>query len=324
LKKGNFLFRVFTSSTRQCFGTFCVGFLALLIAGANLVGYSAANPYSFTGVVPPDQETYPPVITITSPVNNTVYNTSRVPLTFNVTAPQSRTASYVTVDRVTYEVDWRKEPISVLNGPEQQPSFNLWLSNVPEGQHTIVITARGMGQITDEKELSYKWFFISSSATICFTIDRTPPTVSFLPAENVSSTSSVPLNLTINESYSKITYSLNSQQNVTASGNSTIPNLPAGQYNVTFYVWDIAGNIGTSETANFTVTEIPQTERTADSSILLPAAAALSTVVFIGIVWLFKRRSSVSRVCSTPKTYFTMQVPKSFPTVRSPLFLSQY
>ena len=60
--------------------------LALLIAGANLVGYSAANPYVITGEVPPDQETYPPVITVTSPVNNTAYNTSRVFLTFNVTA----------------------------------------------------------------------------------------------------------------------------------------------------------------------------------------------------------------------------------------------
>ena len=158
-----------------------------------------------------------------------------------------------------------------------------------------MITARGMGQITNEKELSYKWFFISSSATICFTIDRTPPTVSFLPPENVSSTSSVPLNLTINESYSKIAYSLNGQQNVTVSGNSTIPHLPFGQYNVTFYVWDIAGNIGTSETANFTVAEIPQTVGTTDSSLLLPATAALSTVIIIGIVLLFKRRPSALR-----------------------------
>jgi hypothetical protein len=170
-----------------------------------------------------------------------------VPLTFNVTAPQSKTADYVTVDRVTYEVDWRKEPISVLNSPHQQPSLNLWLSNISEGQHTIVIAARGMGQITNEKELSYNWFFISSSATICFTIDRTSPTVSFLPPENVSSTSAVPLNLTINESYSKIAYSLNRQQNVTVSGNSTIPHLPVGQYNVTFYAWDTAGNVGVSE-----------------------------------------------------------------------------
>lgn len=80
--------------------------LSLLI-GASF-GLSAGNPYRLAGVVPPDQETYPPIITITSPVNNTAYNTSRVPLTFNVTAPQSRTASYVTVDRVTYEIDCEK------------------------------------------------------------------------------------------------------------------------------------------------------------------------------------------------------------------------
>ncbi len=267
--------------------------LSLLI-GASF-GLSAGNPYSFAGVVPPDQETYPPIITITSPVNNTAYNTSRLPLTFNVTAPQSRTASYVTVDRVTYEVDWRKEPISVLNGPHQQPSLNLWLSNVSEGQHTILITARGMGQITNEKELSYKWFFISSSVTICFTIDRTPPTVSFLPPENVSSTSAVPLNLTINESYSKIAYSLNGQQNVTVIGNSTIPYLPSGIHNISFYVWDIAGNIGTSETANFSVTEMLQTAKRADNFLFLPTAAAFSTVVIVGIVLLFKRRRNESR-----------------------------
>ena len=110
-----------------------------------------------------------------------------------------------------------------------------------------------------------------------------------LPPENVSSTSAIPLNLTVNEAYSKITYSLNGQQNVTASGNSTIPNLPAGQYNVTFYVWDIAGNIGNSETANFTVAEISQTAETADDSYLLLTATALSMVVIVGVVLLFKK-----------------------------------
>ena len=269
--------------------------LALLVLGANVIGSCVANPYYFNGEVPPDQETHPPVITIASPGNNTAYNTSRVPLTFNVTAPQSRTASSLTVQRVTYEVDWQKETIDVLQGSQEQPSFNLQLSNVPEGQHSIVIKAVGNGVYVNEKELSYKEFFISSTATISFTIDRTAPTVSVLPPENVSSTSAIPLKLTVNEVYSKIAYSLNGQQNVTASGNSTIPHLPAGQYNVTFYVWDIAGNIGTSETANFTVAEISQTAGTADGSLLLPAAAALSTVVIIGIVLLFKRRPSALR-----------------------------
>jgi len=270
---------------------FVLAVLALLVLGANLVGYGVANPYSFAGVVPPDQDTYPPAITITSPSNNTSYNASRVPLTFNVTAPQSRTASYVTVDRVTYKADWYEEAINVLNGGgQQQPSFNLWLSNVSEGQHTIVITARGMGQITNEKELSYKWFFISSTATISFTVDRMAPTVLVLPPENVSSTSAVPLNFAVNEVYSKIAYSLNGQENVTVTGNSTITHLASGYYNVTFYVWDVAGNVGSSETVNFSVAETPNTTEEVNASLLLPAAAVTSIVVVVGIGLLLNKR----------------------------------
>jgi hypothetical protein len=279
-------------STRQgrISGIWVIAILALLIVGARFVDYSVANPYSFKGEVPPDQETYPPVITIASPVNNTAYNTTRLPLTFNVTAPQSRTASSTTVHNVAYEADWKNAAINLLQSSQEQPSFNLQLSNIPEGQHSIIIKADGNGIYVNEEELSYKTFFISSTATISFTIDCTAPTVSVLPLENVSSASPISLNVIVNEAYSKIAYSLNGQQNVTVGGNSTIPYLPAGQYNVTFYVWDIAGNIGNSETANFTVAEIPQTTGLLDDSLLLPVATTLSLVVIIGIVLLFKRR----------------------------------
>lgn len=276
---------------------FVLAVLALLVVGANFVGYSAANPYVITGEVPPDQETYPPVITVTSPVNNTAYNTSRLSLTFNVTASQSRTAwEPVTLISVTYKADWYKEAITVLNGGgQQQASFSPQFSNVPEGQHSIVIKAVGNGLYKQKDGWSLKEFRISATATVSFTIDCTAPTVLVLPPENVSSTSAIPLNLTVNEAHSKIVYSLNGQQNVTVTGNSTIPHLPSGMYNLTFYVWDIAGNIGTSETANFSVAEIPQTAGTADDSLLLPTAAALSTVVVVGVVLLFKRRHNASR-----------------------------
>ena len=262
--------------------------LALLIVGAYFVGCSVANPYSFRGEVPPDQETYPPVITIASPGNNTAYNTSRVPLTFNVTAPQSRTASSSTVHRVTYEADWQKETIDVLQGSQKQPSFNLQLSNIPEGQHSITIKADGNGIYVNEEELSYKTFFISSTATISFTIDCTAPTVSVLPLENVSSASPIPPNVMVNEAYSKIACSLNGQQNVTVGGNSTIPYLPAGQYNVTFYVWDIAGNIGTSETVFFTIAELePEPFPVAP---VAAASVASITVVSVALLVYFKKR----------------------------------
>jgi hypothetical protein len=268
--------------------------LALLAVDADLVGYTAANPYVYTGEVPPDQETYPPVITITSPVNNTAYNTSIVPFTFNVDAPQSRTASSSMVQSVTYKADWQKEPINVLNSGQEHPSFNLQFSFVPEGQHSIEITVVGNG-LYKQAELTYKWFFIRSTMTISFTIDLTAPTISVLSPENLSTTSMVPLNFTVNEVCSKIVYSLNGQQNVTVSGNSTLPHLPAGQYNVTFYAWDSAGNLGTSETANFTVAEIPPTPKTADSPLILPAAVVFSTVVILGVALLLKKRHSASR-----------------------------
>jgi hypothetical protein len=71
-----------------------------------LVGRSVANPYALTGEVPPDKDTYPPIITITSPANNTAYNSNIVSLTFNVTAPKSTTASLTQVNGVTYKADW--------------------------------------------------------------------------------------------------------------------------------------------------------------------------------------------------------------------------
>ena len=267
---------------------YVLAILTLLAVGSNFVDYALANPYTYTGEVPPDSETFPPVITISSPVNNSVYNTNVVPLNFDVAAPQSRTASSTNVQGVTYEVDWKKEPVNVLNGGQEHPYFNLQFSFVPEGHHTIVIKAVGSG-LYKETELSYKWFFIRSSTTISFTVDHTAPTVSVLSPQNISSESPIPLNVTVNEAYSKIAYSLNGQQNVTVAGNSTIPNLSSGQYNVTFYVWDLAGNLGTSETADFSVAEIPQTEQTTADSPILMVTAAFLTIALIAVALLVKK-----------------------------------
>lgn len=266
-------------------------FLVLLIVGANSIEYSVADIYSITGQVPPDESTYPPVITITSPINDTAYNASRLPLTFNVSAPYSSTASASIVKWVRYETDWQNKPIDVLIGSEKQPSFNLQLSKIPEGHHTIVIRAEGSGLYANvnEAELTYKEFSIGSTATICFTIDRTAPDVSILPIENVSSNFPTPLSFTANETCSKVTYSLNGQQNVTVSGNSTLPHLPAGQYNVTIYVWDAAGNVGTSETTDFIVDELPQTAEFTQGSLILLVTVALSTIVIIVVLLLVKR-----------------------------------
>jgi hypothetical protein len=63
----------------------------------------------------------------------------------------------------------------------------------------------------------------------------------------------LPLNFTVDESCSKISYVLDGQENVTVAGNSTLSDLPIGEHNVTVYAWDSSGNNGASETIMFTI-----------------------------------------------------------------------
>jgi hypothetical protein len=67
----------------------------------------------------------------------------------------------------------------------------------------------------------------------------------------------VPLNFTVSESASKLSYVLDGQDDVPIEGNTTLTGLSAGVHNVTVYAWDAAGNVGASETITFTVETFP-------------------------------------------------------------------
>jgi hypothetical protein len=100
----------------------------------------------------------------------------------------------------------------------------------------------------------------------------------------------VPLDFTVNETASQITYSLDGQENVTAAGNMTLTQLSNGAHNVTVYAADEAGNMGASETATFTVA-VPEPFPTVPV-----AAASVAAVAVVGVVLLvyFKKRKKES------------------------------
>jgi hypothetical protein len=234
---------------------FFIACLITILAETQLVLLAKANPYSFTGEVPPDSETFPPTISISTPKNNTAYATNRLPLVFNVTAPQSRTASSTIVQIVTYQADWMDKTVDVFNGGQEQVSLSLQFSNIPEGTHRIVIQALGSGVYFEG--LSYKEFRISSSSELRFSIDTIPPTISIKETLNTTSEQGYPLDVMINESISTVSYVLDNNQNITIGGNTTLHDLPVGEHNLTVYAWDLAGNVGASETALFTV-QVPE------------------------------------------------------------------
>ena len=234
---------------------FFIACLITILAETPLVFLAKANPYSFAGEVLPDSETFPPAISISTPKNNTAYATNRLPLVFNVTAPQSKTASSTAVQYVTYQADWMDKTVDVFNGGQEQVSLSLQFSNIPEGTHRIIIQAFGFGVYVEG--LSYKEFRISSSSELRFSIDTIPPTISIKETLNTTSEQGYPLDFMINETISTVSYVLDNSQNITIGGNTTLHDLPVGEHNLTVYAWDLAGNVGASETALFTV-QVPE------------------------------------------------------------------
>jgi hypothetical protein len=136
----------------------------------------------------------------------------------------------------------------------------------------------------------YVIFKVGGSSVVSFTIDTTPPVISALSVENKTySTSDVPLNVTVNEPVSQVIYSLDGQENVTISGNTTLTGLANRDHSLIVYAKDEAGNIGTSKTITFTVAESFPTALVATASVVTVAVVGAVTLL-IAVVYFKKRK----------------------------------
>jgi N-acetylneuraminic acid mutarotase len=113
-----------------------------------------------------------------------------------------------------------------------------------------------------------------------------PPVVSVVSSENKTySTSDVSLAFTVNKPTPWMGYSLDGQETVTSTGNIALTELSNGLHNVTVYAKDSFGNMGASETINFTV-EVPEPFPTA---LVTTASAASLAIVGLGLLFHFKK-----------------------------------
>jgi hypothetical protein len=157
---------------------------------------------------------------------------------------------------------------------------NTVLPELSEGSHNLTVWVEAEhDQVTTSRPL-----WAAFSQTITFTIDTVAPNVTVLSSEsNVYKTFSVPLNFTVNEPYSKVTYCLDGEDNVTMSGNTTLTGLANGDHNVTVYAADEFGNTGASEITYFTVETPFPTE-------LVVASVVSVAIVGAGLLVYFKKR----------------------------------
>jgi parallel beta-helix repeat protein len=117
-------------------------------------------------------------------------------------------------------------------------------------------------------------------------IDTVPPRLTIVsPVHGVYNETSVPLTFHASEVCSSMSYSLDGQENLTVTGNTTLSGLSNGLHNVTVYAKDEFENIGASETISFSVAEEPFPA--------VPVAVASGVAVAIigvGLLVYFKKR----------------------------------
>lgn len=206
-------------------------------------------------------------LTINSPANTT-YNSGLLTLNITVKTMLNPSASNITI---TYSIDGKTNTtintetkhvpiwaeITYPNGTKTQgisiQSYYLItgiadLPEISEGSHSITVYVK-----YDFSADSHQTGF--DEKTVHFTVnDGKPPTLSNLSLENKTyNQKDLHLNFTTDQPTSWIGYSLDGKRNVTITGNTTLTGLANGRHSLAVYANDTAGNMGVSQTVNFTV-----------------------------------------------------------------------
>jgi hypothetical protein len=113
-----------------------------------------------------------------------------------------------------------------------------------------------------------------------------PPIITLLSPENKNYTpNAIPLIFTLSEPAEWIGYSLDWQAKITINGNTTITELSSGLHTITIYANDTLGNVGASQTINFTIAK-PEAFPTTLAVVSIVSLA----VVGVALLFYFKKR----------------------------------
>ena len=274
--------------TTPLIGVLVISLLIILL----LVNSAKANPLRLShnlGTAPPDSHTKPPVVSVFAPENNTVYATSALSLSFNVSVGESSTADSKYISEIYYKADWQTSNSSIYEVNQIQSSETLSLEDIPDGNHSLIVYAKEKGTYYSYTDYSagnvwyeyYYLFEIEGSSSVFFTVDTTAPSVSVPSIQDATFYSpNVDLSFIVNEQTSRTAYSLDGNDNVTIIGNATLSGLSVGVHNVTVYAWDDAGNVGTSETLTFTIAEPFPVAPAAAASGVVAALVGVGVIVY--------------------------------------------
>lgn len=195
---------------------------------------------------------------IQHPIEDTPYFDGKITAIFNVTINGPASINGQPLNKhlgfTYYQGDWmlEKEFCSPTILTEDFHSYNFSVSSIPSGQHTIEFTGNAQGD-----------FVLANGSSVAFSMEKSVSVnllineyiaIEFLLPQNYNSTSSsFPLNFTVDRPVTEITYTLDNQEPTSISGNTTLINLSNGRHTVTIYARNEFGHTGTSDTLIFNI-----------------------------------------------------------------------
>jgi hypothetical protein len=209
-----------------------------------------------------------PIVILVSPLNQTTYNSTRVPLVY---ATNSKVLwSYYSIDSI------ESSGLKNYNG-------NITLPSLSDGRHELNVYVTTNISAANP---TYPDIYQTIPHNIVFYVDTVAPKITDLSV-NRTDNSDLLLNYAVDENTSWVGYSLDNQANVTINGNAVLRDLSDGVHNVTVYAEDSYGNIGVSETISFTV-------GLGLLMVVALVAAAVIVVFAVAVIMLYKRSSLTS------------------------------
>ncbi len=271
--------------------------LVLLGATAGMFLPVNANPNLILDPVPsaPAPAGVQIIFDMEAPKENATYVNGTVNVVFNVTVDGPSQINGQPLNKhlmlTTYQGDWMQKsewaPSRIFQTLQFYP-YNFSIFGIPFGEHTLNFTTHAQGNFVLanysgrvynlEKTISCKFFVLAN------------PIIEFsLPQNANSTTSSFPLNFTIDHPVTEMSYRLDGLESVPITGNTTLTDLHYGQHNVTVYATDEFGYTGKSNTLLFNVNSPEVGEFSLVPSVVPFAIAAIALTV-AGLSVYFKRR----------------------------------
>ena len=256
-----------------------VSLILALLASALLVALTEAADLGYVTDLPA-------IVKIHSPYEDQVYSSRNIVFSVSVESPRKDYWEMTSVKITIFLDDKARSAETITQYLDQQglvASYESVLRVEEEGLHSMYILA-DIEYLSHHPQWPVSDFTGSGKSDVVnFRVETPPPIVTILSPDfqEAFNYSTVSLEFCVSTLFSWVGYSLDGNDNVTVTGNTTLTGLSEGTHKIVVYATDEFGQTGKSHIRYFT---IDTSSPSAPSSNSFPTTLVIAIIVLVSVV----------------------------------------